>query len=272
MVHRRVGQLIDSHTDCEFSPDSRMTMEQAVERAIACDLSGVIITDHLDIKAPKGDDSFLFDPVVQQKKIETLNASNNIEVLKGIEVGMQLHTIDAIMAFVDKYEFDQIIASVHFIDGVDPYNGAYYIGKDVDTAYGRYLETIYLCIKQYNNFDILGHYDYITRYAPYKERVILHSKYGEILDQILIFLAKEGKALEINTNTYREKNGAIPVLDINVLKRFKEIGGEAVSLGSDAHDAERIGEKFCEFKAVIKNCGFKYIAHYKNRKAEFTSI
>jgi len=272
MAHRRAGQLIDSHTHCEFSPDSRMTMEQAVEKAIARDLSGVIITDHLDINAPKGDGSFLFDPLVQQEKIERLNSIHDIEILKGIEVGMQLHTIDDITSFVNKYKFDQIIASVHFIDGVDPYNGAYYIGKDADTAYARYLETIYLCITQFKNFDILGHYDYITRYAPFLERVILHSKYGEILDQILIFLANEGKALEINTNTYREKNGAIPVLDINVLKRYKEIGGEAVTLGSDAHDADRIGEKFGEFKEVIKSCGFKYIAHYKNREVQFTSI
>lgn len=272
MVHRRAGQLIDSHTHCEFSPDSRMTMEQAVEKAVALGLSGVIITDHLDIKAPKGDDSYLFNPDAQQKKIEYLKSFHDIEILKGIEVGMQLHTIDENTTFTDKYNFDQIIASVHFIDGIDPYHGAYYVGKDIYTAYRRYLETIYLCISRFRNFDVLGHYDYITRYAPFDERVILHSKYSEILDQILIFLAKEGKAFEINTNTYRNNNGAIPFLDVNVLKRFKELGGEAVSLGSDAHDSERIGEKFGEYKEVIKSCGFKYIAHFKNRQAQFTSI
>ncbi|MEN6618442.1 MAG: histidinol-phosphatase HisJ family protein [Rikenellaceae bacterium] len=265
-------KLTDSHTHSEFSPDSRMTMEQAVKRAIASGLSGLIITDHLDIKAPKDGDNFKFDPEVQQKRIESLNSMYDIEILKGIEVGLQLHTMDEVTAFVGKYKFDQIIASVHFIDGIDPYYRAYYVGKDADTAYGRYLETIYLCISQFRNFDILGHYDYITRYAPYEEKAILYSRFGEILDQILIILAKEGKALEINTNTYREKNSAIPFLDTDVLKRFKELGGEAVSLGSDAHDQERIGEKFAYYTEIIKSCGFRHIAHFKNREVQFISI
>lgn len=272
MVHRRTGQLIDSHIHSEFSADSRMAMEEAVEKAVALGLGGLIFTDHLDIKAPKGDDSYGFDPMVQQRQIERLDSIHDIEVLKGIEVGMQLHTLDEITEFVGKYKFDTIIASVHFVDKIDPYYGAYYLGKDSDTAYRRYLETIFLCISQYRNFDVLGHYDYITRYSSYNERSILYSKFGEILDQILKFLVKEGKALEVNTNTYREKNGATPVIDLNVLKRYRELGGEIISLGSDAHDAVRIGEKLDEYKEIIKSCGFRYIAHFKNREAHFTSI
>ncbi|OFY39392.1 MAG: hypothetical protein A2X18_04655 [Bacteroidetes bacterium GWF2_40_14] len=249
-----------------------MRMEQAVSQAIAAGLGGVIITDHLDIRAPKGDDSFLFDPLEQQKKVELLNSLHPIEVLKGIEVGMQLHTMAEVKSFVARHKFDQIIASVHFVDGIDPYYGEYYVGKDQDTAYGRYLETIYLCIQEYTDFDILGHYDYITRYAPFTERIIHHSKFGDILDQIFRFLIQNGKALEINTNTYRKKNGTIPVLDTAVLKRYKELGGEAISLGSDAHDPERIGEKFDHFTEVIRSCGFRYITHYKNREAQFTKI
>jgi len=249
-----------------------MSMEKAVEQTVASGLSGLIFTDHLDINTPTGDTRFMFDPKAQQQNIDKLKEGYEIEILKGIEVGLQPHTLDAVSEFVNGYNFDTIIASVHFIDRIDPYRGPYYLDKDLKSAYGRYLETIYFCISQFKNFDVLGHFDYITRYAPYKEKAILYSKFPEILDQILIFLAREGKALEINTNTYRERNSLTPFLDINVLKRFKEVGGEVVTLGSDAHDAWRIGEKFKQYSELIKSCGFSHIAHYKNREACFTSI
>jgi len=249
-----------------------MSMEQALEKIKTAGLAGIIFTDHQDINTPSGDKRFMFDPAIQQQKIDQMKEQYDIPILKGIEIGLQPHTIEDAAAFVNGYRFDTIIASVHFVDGIDPYHDHYYDIRDIKMAYGRYLETIYYCITKFANFDVLGHYDYITRYAPYRERVILYSRFKDILDQILTFLAREGKALEINTNTYREKNGATPYLDVNVLKRFKEVGGEIVTLGSDAHDSWRIGEKFVQYSEIIKDCGFRYIAHFQNREAQFTSI
>jgi histidinol-phosphatase (PHP family) len=247
-------------------------MEEAVKKTIASDLSGLIITDHLDLNTPTEADDFVFNIKDQQEKIDKLKNKYDIQILKGIELGLQLHTFNEMASYIEGHNFDTIIASIHFVDKMDPYYGSYYINRDAEEAYGRYLETIYQCITQFKNFDVLGHYDYIARYSSYNERAILYSQFPDILDEILKFLVKEGKALEVNTNTYREKNSATPYLDINVLKRYKELGGDAVSLGSDAHDEWRIGEKFSQYKELIKSCGFKYIAHYKNREAQFTTI
>lgn len=276
--------LLDTHTHCEFSPDSRMTMDEAVRQARTSGLAGIIFTDHEDIDVPSGNRAFLFDPALQQQKIDqvkekygVVDGESDFKVLKGIEIGLQVHTIGKASAFVGKYNFDTIIASVHYLDGFDPYHDPYYDNKDINEAYGRYLEVIYDCISRFGNFDVLGHYDYITRYAPYKEKAILYSRFGEIVDQILLFLAKNGKALEINSNTYRDKKSRtnivnIPYPDPQVLKRFKELGGEAVALASDAHDTWRIAEKFGQYTEFIKSCGFRYIAHFENRQARFTSI
>ena len=141
-----------------------------------------------------------------------------------------------------------------------------YQGKDGKTAYGHYLETIYREMTWLTDFDIIGHFDYVARYAPYPECSIFYRDFPDIFDSILGYLAGNGKALEINTKTYQDYSGRTPVLDKDILLRFRELGGEAVSLGSDSHFPERVGDKFRLYSEFIKACGFKYTAHFSRRK------
>lgn len=266
-------KFYDNHTHSEFSPDSRMTMEQSIAAAESEGLGGISITDHLDVDAPRDNNKFLPDIAKQQKRIGEIAARHpSIEVFKGIEIGLQPHSIEHIRDYVKGFDFDVVIASIHFVDGEDPYFGEYYRNKDYRQAYGRVLELIYSTALQYRDFDILGHFDYIARYAPYDVRDIRYRCFPDHIDAILKLLAQDGKALEINTNTYRERNGYTPVLDKDILKRFKELGGEAISLGSDAHDRDRIAENFTLFSRFAKDCGFDYLVHYKGRKALFSPI
>jgi histidinol-phosphatase (PHP family) len=85
-------------------------------------------------------------------------------------------------------------------------------------------------------------------------------------------LAQEGKAIEINTKTYRNHKGYTPTLDTEILKRFRELGGECISLGSDSHEEWRLGENFERFAEVVKNCGFKRLVYFKERKPQFYNI
>ncbi len=266
-------KFFDNHTHSHFSPDSRMTLEQGLAAALEAGIAGISITDHLDIDAPDGKDIFMFDPAKQQQQIEELAPKfANIHIFKGIEVGLQLECMEKIKAFTAMYSFDTVIASTHFVDGTDPYYGEYYKGKDAVNAYGHTFEVMHKSIVEYNDFDILGHFDYIARYAPYEIRDIRYSLFGDALDPILKFLAQNGKALEINTNTYRLRNGYTPSLDTEILKRFRELGGEAISLGSDAHEPWRIAENFEQYRQIIKNCGFNHLVYYKQRKPQFYSI
>jgi histidinol-phosphatase (PHP family) len=118
----------------------------------------------------------------------------------------------------------------------------------------------------------LGHFDYIARYAPYPVQEISMKTFGDILEPILQLLAEDGKTLEINTKTYQQQKHGIPVLDLNVLRRFRELGGEAVALGSDAHKPERLGEQFGYYTQVLKDCGFRYGIFYKERKPQFFKL
>ncbi len=243
-----------------------MLAKEAATEAKKRNLKGIAFTDHLDLNAPGEDDRFTFDPALQQNEVERIQKLFDIEIYKGVEIGLQPDNLTESRDFVLGNHFDTVIASVHFVDGLDPYRGSYYEGKTEIQGYGRYLELIAQLIEQFGDFDILGHYDYIARYAPYKNRTIYYSQYSDYFEYILKYLAYNGKALEINTNTYRARNGLAPELDVNVLKQFARFGGEFITLGSDAHSADRIGEGFEKYGAIIKNCGFSYITHYKERK------
>ncbi len=266
-------RFYDNHTHSHFSPDCRMTMEESLKGAVKANLAGIGITDHLDIDAPDGKDMFVFDPLEQQNTIAKLSSEfEGLEILRGIEVGLQPECMEKIKGFTSKYTFDVVIASIHFIDGTDPYYGKYYEGKDYREAYSRAFEIMYKTAVEYSDFDILGHFDYIARYAPYSVRDIKYREFADVLDPILRFIANEGKALEVNTNTYRERNGYTPSLDTDILKRFKELGGEAISLGSDAHEAWRVAENFEKYRDIIKSCGFNRLVCFKERKAVFYNI
>ena len=243
-------------------------MEEGVRGAIKKGLAGIAFTDHLDLMAPDDDERFRFDPAEAEREIERLRGIYDLKIFSGIEVGVYPLSAQTVKRFLSGYEFDVVIASVHYLDGVDPYIGTFYKGKTLRESYGRYFEAMYESITALEDFNILGHYDYIGRYSPYPDRSIKYRDFPDIFDAIFKYLIENGKSLEINTNTYRRRdNIAPPQPDPNILKRYKELGGELVSLTSDAHNIDRIAENFDYYTQFIKRCGFKCLTYFDKRIA-----
>lgn len=272
------SNFYDNHNHSQFSFDGhRTTVEKSARAAFSKGLAGMSFSDHCDLYTPPMKAAYenmvpeVFDIEEQQAEItrvQTLLLSEGcpFKILKGIEIGLQENCRDGIRDLMAKHSFDSVIASVHYLDNTDPYWGGYYEDKDWKEAYGHYLETIYNEMTWLKDFDIMGHLDYVTRYAPYPKASIYYKDFPDILDSMLKYLADEGKAFEINTKTYQDYHGRIPELDPNILLRYKELGGEAISLGSDSHDPERPGENFQLFADFVQSLGFKYLAHFENRK------
>jgi histidinol-phosphatase (PHP family) len=268
--------LFDNHNHSEFSFDGkRSSVERCVHSALSKGLWGIAFTDHCDFFIPKAkrqDENLVpetFDVIMQQKEIDrvqSLIADKGFKILKGIEIGMHENHRKDIRKVLSENTFDQVIASVHYLDGVDPYHGGYYEDKDWKMAYGHYLETIWTEIRWLRDFDIMGHYDYIVRYAPYQQTSLRYRDFSDILDEMFTYLIHEGKALELNTKSYQDFKGRLINLDVDILKRYRELGGEIISLGSDSHDPSRVGHDFKRFAELIKSLGFRWSAHYEKRK------
>ena len=273
--------LFDNHNHSEFSFDGKKTsVESSAMSAKDKGLGGICFSDHCDFYVPPMKASFedlvpeYFNVTEQQAEIDRVQelCGNDFKILKGIEIGMYEECHEQIRTTLNDNDFDQIVASVHYIDQTDPYYGGFYDGKDWRQAYGRYLETIYREMTWLQDFDIMAHYDYVARYAPYTQASILYRDFSDILDEMFRYLISEGKALEINTKSYQDYNGRTPRLDTELLLRYKDMGGEIISLGSDSHDPIRTGDKFGHYAALLKSLGFRWTAHYEKRKLVQTTL
>ena len=267
--------LFDTHNHSQFSFDGKRTSVEASARAAAeAGLGGICFTDHCDHYVPPMKASFenvvpeYFNVEEQQAEISRVQSliGDRTRLLKGIEIGMYEECHEQIRKVLDENSFDQIIASVHYIEKTGPYYGGYYDGKDWKQAYGTYLETIYREMKWLEDFDIMGHYDYIVRYASYPVTSIRYRDFSDIFDEMFRYLIQEGKALEINTKSYEGHRGRMVELDNDVLLRYREMGGEIVSLGSDSHEPSRVGAGFTRHAEFLKAMGFRWTAHYESRR------
>lgn len=284
-------ELFDNHNHSQFSFDGKKTtIEKSSRSAFGKGLAGICFTDHCDFYVPPMKARYenlvpeVFDVVAQQAEIDRVNAEfahegirtadgTCFKILKGIEIGVQKNCRGQIRRHLASFRFDQVIASVHYLDDTDPFYGGYYEDKEWKYAYGHYLETLYEeMLWLGKDFDIMGHYDYVARYAPYPQASIFYRDFSDIFDAMFKYLAQEGKALEINTKTYKDYHGRTPEMDIAVLRRFRELGGEAVSLGSDSHDAQRTGDNFLHFADVVRSAGFRYLAHFESRQLRMTPL
>ena len=270
-----IMELFDNHNHSQFSFDgNRTSIEASARAALSAGLKGICFCDHCDHYVPpmKADFEELkpehFDVGEQQAEIARVQRllGDYIKILKGIEIGMYEDCHEQIRKVLSDNSFDQVLASVHYIEQTDPYYGGYYEGKDWKEAYGTYLETICREMKWLGDFDIMGHYDYIVRYAPYPVTSIRYRDFGDILDEMFRYLINEGKALEINTKSYEGHRGRVVELDRDVLLRYREMGGEIISLGSDSHEPSRVGAGLPHHAALLKSLGFRWTAHYESRK------
>ena len=275
--------LFDNHNHSQFSFDGKKaSIEDGARAASMSGLGGLAFTDHCDFFVPPMKAAYenlvaeVFDVTAQQKEIRRVqelldtevghDGKSGLRILKGIEIGMHCEHHEDIRKKLSDHSFDQVIASVHYLDGTDPFYGGYYEDKDWKEAYGHYLETILQEMTWLEDFDIMGHYDYVVRYAPYPVSCLRYRDFSDVLDEMFRYIIHEGKALEINTKSYQNYNGREVTLDAEILKRYRDMGGEIISLGSDSHSPDRIGAGFNEYAARLKALGFRWTAHYESRR------
>lgn len=265
--------MYDYHIHSAFSTDSNMTMDQACQQAVALGLKEIAFTDHLDIDYPNFNDQFMidFDLYTQHYNSIKRKYAPYLKVAKGIEIGLQPHTLQQSLDIASAYQFDYIIASTHVVNKLDLHNGDFCRGKSKYQAYRIYLEDMDNCIKRFPMFNVLGHIDLIRRYGDYQDKSMKYADFSDILDDILLWIIENGKGIEINTSGFRYGlNSTLPTLEF--LKRYKELGGEILTIGSDAHSIDYIAYKFDLAYDMAREAGFNYVTTFDKMNPSFKSI
>lgn len=274
--------ISDMHVHTRWSSDSGTPVEEQVERAIALGMNQICITDHQDFDAPafppdyfkfllddKGDEEATKAYIADLNRIKEKYA-DKIEVLVGIELGIQPHITEDLNEYAGTYPFDFIIGSTHTFRKMDAEDKRHYEHVDIETAVRQYFEDELVNVKAFKGFDVAGHMDFVLRYGPGAAETFTYRKYGDILDEILKELIETGRGIECNTSKYKAKNMINPNQEI--IRRYAQLGGEIITFGSDAHVSARLGEGFDSVGELVKDCGLKYYAVFRQHKPDFYKI
>lgn len=259
----------DLHIHTFFSGDSETPMEAMIQEGIRKELHTMCFTEHLDLDYPPIDVDFNLDLdayhnlFLQYKE----KYASEIELLFGMEFGMQPHLSRKCQELADAYPFDMIIASQHLLAGQDPYYPEVWEGKDAFTMICSYYKEMLNNLKHMTAYDTLGHLDYIVRYSGSEKDSYTYKKYADYIDPILLHLIQNGKALEVNTAGLKYGMGQ-PNPNCDTLLRYQELGGELITVGSDGHVPEHLAYNFPIISDFLKNIGFKYHFIYRQRNAE----
>lgn len=274
----------DSHIHTSFSTDSDTPMEDMVKQGIKNGLQGMTFTDHMDFNFPlkylKDTSSSAMPPFLcslpdYHACIRELKKKyqNDIEIYYGVEMGLKSDAKAENHSLSRTDWLDYTIGSIHLVDNIDPYYPEYWDSFEEKKGLARYFETTLQNLVELGDthIDTLGHLDYIVRYSPSGYRLYSYPMFADVIDEILCILIERGISLEINTSGY--KNGGImPNPGEEIVRRYKELGGELISFGSDAHTTELLSARFNDAEKIARNAGFEYYATFIQHKPTFHSF
>lgn len=270
----------DYHMHSSFSGDSDTPTEQMIRQAENLGLERICFTEHYDPLFPcyrdnEPDGLFDLDEEAYLKYANeyknSLSQNSTTEVCFGIELGMYPKVYGLGKKIIRENNYDFVICSSHTANEIDPYYPIYWEGKTVIEGATLYFEEILKNVSSFKDFDVYGHLDYCMRYVKSEPSDRELSNYKEIFEAIFKILIDDGKGIEINSNGLRS-----PMKDFNpgkeILSLYKEMGGEIITFGSDAHSPENIVYAKKEAEELLKYIGFKYHVNFKNRKPIFINL
>lgn len=258
--------MYDYHMHSAFSSDTDVPMEAMILSAIQKGLKEICFTDHIDYDYASPEIAFEFDTTVYKNTILALREQykDQISIRLGIEIGVQPHILDKCTALVNAVEPDFIIASQHTIGRQDLYLGDFYRGRSPEEAIAFGMNELLEIVTHFERFCVVGHIDILKRY---NEAVRNTSKavYLQAVKPVLEALIAKGKGIEVNTSGLRQGlDETLPARELLVL--YKELGGEIITIGSDAHNPNDIAHSFEPVLELLQSIGYKSVYRFEGMK------
>ena len=261
--------MFDFHMHSRVSFDGHDTGLDLALAAKARGLREICFTDHLD-----------YDPLGKMGKLDfdtdAYNAEYNdlevpgLTIRRGMEFGMDWHNVEQFRKDLQRRPFDFVLGSIHFVDDYDVYFQEFWEGKTVFQAERRCLEETLRCVELHDDFDVLAHLTYISKtHAHPCPRPVRYEDHAELIDEIFRVLVRKDKGLEINTSGVDRCGDYLP--PVSMIRRFHELGGRIVTIGSDAHRAERVGQYSFECCEIIRDI-FGHVCTFENRQPVFHKL
>lgn len=264
----------DFHVHTAYSTDGTSTMQEMIEGAIQKGLRSICFTDHYDYDHHyEKPEDFLFDYVSAFSTFQFFKEKYqaDITLLFGAELGLLPHLGNYYASFAKSLPFDYLIGSSHVVNDLDPYYDTFWSGRSVLESMHTYLQEECTCAKEVRDFDCYGHLDYAFRYHKQCASIFSYQEFSDELDVLLKELIESGRGIELNTGGYSYSPNE-PNPHRSILKRYNDLGGEIITLGSDAHHTSQLGREFQKATDLLTTCGFTYYTIFKERKPSFLPL
>ena len=260
----------DYHVHSSFSTDGISSVGEQLEKASELGIGELCFTEHYEVDL-LNNKVWKVDLNKYINDIKKFNQSSKVRLKCGLEIGLPDRSPGTLSQLIDEikdWEFDYIIASLHTIEETTPFNSEYFEGRDINRAASWYLETLYQRIQNLDPkyYSSVGHIDYVSKGAHglVDPRINYHD-ISDQLDSLFKYIIPLGKCIEINTSTYRNL-GSLEIPGYDWLSRYAELGGEFITLGSDAHVTKHLGYRIKDAAELAKSAGIKYYATYEKMK------
>lgn len=280
-------KLIDCHTHTQFSVDSDADISEMIEKACRLGLAAYAVTDHCECNRWYSEDHYPDEDTYRyydfgddfENSVSAVTKlkgkySGKLNLICGVEMGQATHDFDIAEKIVSDSRLDFVIGSMHQLPKTEDFAFIEYdkiSPKDIyDLAERYFLEINKLC--KWGKFDVLGHLTYILRYIKGSAGIDLDiSPFDEIIADSFKALIEKGKGIEINTSGLRQKYGDV-FPSLKYVRLFRKMGGEILSVGSDAHCTADLGKGIREGAEIAREAGFANLCFFKERKPVFIKI
>ena len=261
--------MFDYHMHSTVSGDGKSTAAEMVQAAQAAGLKEICFTDHMDYIKRKDKKAMSIDIEEYHRAYDHLEVPG-LMIRKGVEFGLTRWNQAEMAEFLKLRRFDFVLGSLHYIEDVDPYEACYWEGRPVKESYRVYLEELLECVRVHDDYDVLGHLTYACK-SPYNptHEPLLFEDFHEITDEIMRVVIAKGKGMEVNSSGVDAAGVFLPSADY--LRRYKELGGEIITIGSDAHNTVRVGQYADRSLAILKDI-FGYVCTFEDRKPIFHKL
>jgi histidinol-phosphatase (PHP family) len=266
--------LVDYHIHTARCGHARGEMAAYVEQAIRSGLPEMGFSDHIFLywlPAENRDPELAMSEAEFDQYVEDvlqLRASYpEIAIRLAVEADFIPGEEATLTSILDRYPWDYVLGSVHFIGkwGMDDsrYLSAY-DAWDIDELYEHYFSLV-LRAAESGRFDTMAHLDLVKKFGhrPRKDTADLYARVAQ-------GLAAAGVAIEVNTAGLHKPVGELyPCLDLLTACRK---AGVPVTLGSDAHAPEEVARDFPRALDHLRAAGYQRILAYQGRRRDWKSI
>lgn len=262
--------IFDTHTHSIHSFDGHHSCEELCKGIIKNGGIGIAITDHCDIDGMKSD-CWEFEDKQFADVLKAKDKFADLTVLNGVELGQPLFQKELSEKFLQKYDFDFVLGSVHNLENMEDLYFLDYKKYDVYQLLHQYFDAL-LDLAKWNKADSLAHLTYPLRYIVAREKINIDmSKFDDVIEQIFSVIISNEKAIELNVSGLSmEMNDTLP--NKKYIKMFKDMGGKYVTVGSDSHYRDKVCNNIDKGYDILKECGFDSFTVFEKRQPKLITI